>query len=252
MRFVNLNDFFKEFTVNEQITSYETVKYFLKILDAVSRASGQSLYVIDYYKKGFLYVSSNPLFLCGYSAEEVTKMGYLFYEKILPPEDLNMLLEINQKGFSFFYKQPIEDRIKFTISYDFRLIQQNKRTTMVNHKLTPIMLTPQGDIWLALCVVSLSSQTEPGNVFINKDGVLQRYSYSFMGKKWKESEIITLSEREKEVLQFSTQGFSNEQIAETICIDVNTVKFHKKKVFQKFNVKNITEAIIFAHNNNLL
>lgn len=228
------------------------VTYFLKVLEATTRASSQSLYVIDYSQKGFLYVSSNPLFLCGYSAEEVTKMGYLFYEKIVSTEDLNMLLEINKKGFKFFYEQSIEDRIKFTISYDFRIHGKHSREKMVNHKLTPIILTPNGDIWLALCIVSLSSRSEPGNVFVSKKGLLQHYSYSFKSKKWNESCTITLSDREKEVLQLSVQGFSNKRIAENVFLDVNTIKFHKKKIFQKFNVKNINEAIIFAHNNNLL
>ncbi len=34
-----------------------------------------SIYVIDFNKKGFLYVSDNPLFLCGMSAEQVREMG---------------------------------------------------------------------------------------------------------------------------------------------------------------------------------
>lgn len=251
-KLVDLNNFFREFIIGSQILDYKQINLLTITLDAVSRASNKSFYVVDYYKKNFFYVSSNSLFLSGHSADEVLKLGYNFYEKVVPPQDLEMLLEINQKGFFFYYQQLVEDRLKFTISYDFRLIQPNKHTIMINHKLTPIILTPEGDVWLALCVVGLSSQTKPGNVYVNQDGVLQRYDYSFRGKNWKEIETVALTEKEKHILQLSTQGITNEQIADLIFVDVNTVKFHKKKIFQKFHVKNIAEAIVFAYNNDLI
>lgn len=254
MNFNTISDFFKKIRVNgyDGLLNYEFIKYMLSTLDAISRSSGQSLYVIDYCNRGFIYVSPSSLFLNGHTVDEVLKMGYLYYEKNLPPEDLSMLLEINNQGFDFFYNHPVEERLKFTISYDFRLIQSNNFKVMVNHKLTPIMLTPKGDIWLALCVVSLSTKDKPGNVFINKDGILHRYSYSFEGRRWKMDEIISLSSREREILQLSMQGMSNDQIADTVFIDLNTVKFHKKNIFKKLEVKNIAEAIIFAQNNNII
>jgi hypothetical protein len=84
---INLNDFFKEFSIEQQATNYGTVRHYINVLDAVSRISGQSLYVIDYFRKGFIYVSDHPLFLCGYTARDVLKMGYSFYEKVVPPDD---------------------------------------------------------------------------------------------------------------------------------------------------------------------
>jgi DNA-binding CsgD family transcriptional regulator len=62
----------------------------------------------------------------------------------------------------------------------------------------------------------------------------------------------SLSEREIDILRLSSQGLSNSEIGEKIFIDVNTVKFHKKNIFQKFDVKNITEAITYAVNKRLI
>ena len=49
-------------------------------IEAFSRLTYKSVYIIDYYKRNFLYVSQNPLFLCGLSPEEVkefaNKVGY--------------------------------------------------------------------------------------------------------------------------------------------------------------------------------
>lgn len=249
---MNIEHFFKEFLVEESETIPEALAYNASTLDAIARVSGQSFYVIDYHKKGFVYVSPNPLFLCGRTPEEVLKKGYYFYEEIMPEEDLEMLLEINRIGFGLFRSMPIDTRINHIISYDFRLIQSNHQHLMVNHKLTPILLTTTGEIWLALCSVSLSTSNEPGNVFIRIDGELHHFRYSFAGKRWREAEIVKLSEREKEVLQLSAEGYANDEIGEKLFIDVNTVKFHKRKLFEKFNVKNIAEAITFARNHWLL
>ena len=250
----NLDDFFEGVTDEEcnDTIDYKISQLLIDTLDAMSRVSGESLYVINYLSRGFLYVSQNPLFLNGYLREDVLKMGYSFYEKNLPQEDIDMLLEINKKGFAFFYQQPIEDRLKFTISYDFRLLQKNKSTTMINHKLTPILLTPKGNIWLALCSVMLSTEKESGNVYINKSGVLHRLRYSFEGKRWRSTKVVSLSKIENVILKLSAQGLSNKQIAETIYLNINTIKFHKKNIYQKLNVKNITEAIVFAHNNYII
>lgn len=247
---MDINQFFKEFVVEQSDTTPEALAYNAGTLDAIARVSGHSFYVIDYHKKGFAYVSPNPLFLCGRTPGEVLKKGYYFYEEVLPEEDLEMLLEINRMGFGLFRSMPMEKRLDHIISYDFRLIQPNRQHLMVNHKLTPILLTTTGEIWLALCSVSLSTSDEPGNVFIRINNELHRYS--FAGKRWREAEIVKLSEREKEVLQLSAEGYANDEISEKLFIDINTVKFHKRKLFEKFNVKNITEAITFARNNWLL
>ncbi len=58
---------------------YALMNIFTDFLDSISQTTYHSFYVIDYYKKNFLYVSDNPLFLCGYSSNEVLKMGYGFY-----------------------------------------------------------------------------------------------------------------------------------------------------------------------------
>ena len=83
----NLDQFFNDFSVDEFGITPEALFYNDIVLDAITRASGQSFYVIDFHKRNFAYVSSNPLFLCGRTSEEVKNKGYYFYEEVLPEED---------------------------------------------------------------------------------------------------------------------------------------------------------------------
>lgn len=54
---------------------------------------------------------------------------------------------------------------------------------------------------------------------------------------------IPLSQRELEVLEELTQGKSNKEISESLCISVNTVSTHLKKVYFKLDVSNRTQAV---------
>lgn len=176
-----IDDFFISKNTVKGITEehYKTnqIDSLIKMADAISRITCHSLYIIDYHKKNFLYVSDNKLFLNDVSADEVKKMGYMFYLNHVPKEEVEMLLEINQP----FY-----------------------------------------------------------------------WEYSFKSRRWNERREIVLNEREKDILTLSVRGYTMNDIADELCMSIDTVKFHKKKLFEKLQVKNITEALYFATNHKLI
>jgi LuxR family maltose regulon positive regulatory protein len=59
--------------------------------------------------------------------------------------------------------------------------------------------------------------------------------------------IEPLSPRELQVLQLITQGYSNQQISETLFLALDTVKGHNRRIFDKLQVQRRTEAIARAH-----
>lgn len=48
-------------------------------------------------------------------------MGYEFYSRVVPKDQLIWLLEINRAGLKFYYDLPIEKRSLYIIEYDFEL-----------------------------------------------------------------------------------------------------------------------------------
>jgi RNA polymerase sigma factor (sigma-70 family) len=51
-----------------------------------------------------------------------------------------------------------------------------------------------------------------------------------------QSELSTLTDREREVLDLLAKGLTNKEIAEKLVITTNTVKRHLKAIFEKLNV----------------
>ncbi|RZS93817.1 helix-turn-helix domain-containing protein [Aquimarina brevivitae] len=224
---------------------HQTSNY-LEVVEAFTRTTYKSVYVIDYETKGFEYVSENPLFLCGNSAAEVQEMGYDFYFEYVPEEDLTLLLKINTVGFDFYETLPLEERKQYSISYDFHLKNEEGNMILIHQKLTPLFLTETGKIWKAICFVSLSTQQNSGNITITKQDGSETLLYDLSSDCWKSIPKVALSDREKEILRYAIRGYAIHEIAEKIYISPDTVKFHRKKLFEKLGVANIYEAISYA------
>ncbi|MGH1518492.1 response regulator transcription factor [Chryseobacterium sp. JK1] len=225
---------------------------YLESIKAFARATYTSIYVIDYMKQGFEYVSDNPLFLCGNTPEQILEMGYAFYFKYVPKNDLELLLKINSVGFDFYDKISLEDRLDYTISYDFHIINKENKKILVNQKLTPLFLNKDGKIWKAVCIISISSERDSGNIKIYRNGENKVYHYRLDRDIWETEKKAVLSKREIEILQLCARGFTINDIAEAIFISPDTVKFHRRKLFERLEVSSITEAIAYATNNKLI
>ncbi len=173
------DDFFipdNEVKLPEEL-DYSRVDEYIRSAEAFSRSTYQSVYIIDYFKQNFLYVSPNPMFLCGLTPEQMMKLGYRFYLEYVPEDEQQFLIDLNEAGFSFYKRFRLNERKDWYISYDFNILNGGRKI-LVNHKLTPLVLTSDGRIWLALCVVSASTHTSPGHVEMHRVGSPDYFEYN--------------------------------------------------------------------------
>ena len=251
-----ISDFFEPLKTIKYIRSdnYAKVEGYLSALKAISKICNLSYYIIDYYRKNFFYISPNSLFLSGYSQEEVLKMGYDFYDVCVPYEDLQLLFELNEAGFKFFYQLPAKRRGHVTISFDFRLKNRNSGSlVMINHKLAPLLLTEDGNIWMAICLVTLSSKQTSGDVHIITKDDQTCYGFNRAKQIFEEMEIKKLTKKEYEILKLIALGNNIEEISRELEVSTSTVKNHKTRIFRKINVKNVAEAVfVFANSQGIL
>jgi LuxR family maltose regulon positive regulatory protein len=64
--------------------------------------------------------------------------------------------------------------------------------------------------------------------------------------------LVSLNERELEVLRLIADGLSNNEIAERLVIALSTVKWHTNNLFGKLGVHSRTQAVAQAKERGLL
>ncbi len=224
-----------------------------KILDMFSRLMNQSIYVADFSRGEFLYVSEHPLFLCGHSAQEVKEMGFSFYEKIIAPEDMPVIMDVNENGFRFFNtKHPEDYREHCYLSVDFRIRQEDGSLVLISQRLVPLQLSDDNRIISTLCFVTPSHGSGPGNAVIQN--LLEPFQYQFnaLTRRFDLRNQNQLSGREKEVLSLCVKGDGNLAISKSLNISQSTVKQHKGNIFRKLGVSNTSEAVYYAISNRMV
>lgn len=248
-----VGDFFLSANAVHGVTEkdYEKLGLLINAVKAFARSTYQSVYVIDYFREGFAYVSENLTYLCGHPAEKIKEFGYELYINHVPERDLEMLKEINKKGFDFINELPVEERTEYSITYDFHLTNGRKQR-LVSHRITPLVLTDDGKVWQALCTVAMSAHDKPGNIIMKREKCNTFYEYSLDSHKWVENTGFTLNDTERDVLMLSTQGYTMNGIADRLCKSVDTIKACKRTLFAKMDVNNIAEALSYAINYRLI
>lgn len=250
-----INDFFtKQNRVDLPPTlNYENIKEYISILNAISLLTNQSIYIIDYLKQKFLYVSDHPLFLLNETVGDIMNMGYDYYKKYVPKEDYALLDIINNVGFQYMHSNiPIDERTSHYISYDFHIQQKGGKAILINHKLTPILVNELGQVVLALCVVSLSNHEEAGNIEIHKWGSTKYVAYENGAGVWSEKKVIKLTDNEIMILRLAIKGYTISEMSNMMFKSKEAIRSCRKKLFRKLGVDNMPNAIYEANNKGLL
>lgn len=94
--------------------------------------------------------------------------------------------------------------------------------------------------------VHLAKQLVPNQKWEEMLDVLVGKAKEDMDKRSEETKTCTISNRELRVLKLMAEGMSNQEIAESLYISLNTVKTHARRINTKLSVKNRTQAILKA------
>ena len=221
------------------------------VLDVLSKISSCGYYIVDYFKKDFLYVSPNIAYWCGIPAGKVKAMGVDEFINHAPKDDLERLIELHNEWFKMLYVNSHVDCLKTSLIFDFRFKIAHKPPRMINHRVTPYALK-DGKLWLEMCVVTMSSEISNGCVMMRKDDEDSYLEYSFRRHKWSIKDNTPLTETEFEILLLSARGLTIEAIADEIGLKPDTVRKYRQVILKKLNTTCFASAALHSMNYNLL
>lgn len=75
------------------------------------------------------------------------------------------------------------------------------------------------------------------------DTLMQKFEEEFISKQ---KEEVILTKREKDILYFIANGFSNQDIADKLNISIRTVETHKSNLMQKLSLKSAAALSLYA------
>ena len=114
------------------------------------------------------------------------------------------------------------------------------RTIPVLHRSYYWETTAHGSIWLGLCLYSPFLEAEhklSGQIIDNRTG------QAILPETYRQLDKQMLSPREKEVLALLAKGESSKQIAQTLCLSVNTIYRHRQNILSALQVNNTAAAV---------
>jgi DNA-binding NarL/FixJ family response regulator len=74
--------------------------------------------------------------------------------------------------------------------------------------------------------------------------IARRVVHSFRSEPATTPKVEELSQREEEILQQLSKGYSTKEIADRLSVSVNTVRTHLQHIYHKLHVRSRTEAVV--------
>ena len=252
----NLNgmkdDFFTETPESVSIMDDEASSISYELLSGMMT---EALVVLDFKKKAFQYVPNHDLCLCGHTQETPKLLGFDFSKESIHPKDLPFWIDIhNTIVDGLNNNELLADKVNY---FSFRIrvksalsSKKNPDYLMIYVKLKPKWVN--GQLRYGICLLSASVIRKPDKQLTVHYHDMDYSEYSLKTKKWTHHPFSPLSKRQKEMLVWSHQGFSMKEIAEKMCISYKTIDNIRQKLFDRFEVNSIEQAILFALNRRLI
>ena len=99
-------------------------------------------------------------------------------------------------------------------------------------------------------MLTYSTRKQIGNALVKLSGV--DYHFELRNDKWVQINNSHLTDMEKIIIGQSANGKSIANIAEDLSVSIATIKTHRTNIFKKLGVSNITEAIQYVEDYNLI
>ncbi len=219
---------------------WEQKREFLRRAAGLSRSC---IFTVDVFRGRYDFASSGFSELFGYDQEWLNSIEKQadFLEDMTHPDDLDELMNMQINHSHFIYSLAPQNRNDYSNTYKFRMRNSQKKYLNVMSRQRVIQQDANGKAWIILGEVNILPDQWPldgvQGITVNlKTGQIINPAYHINSEP-------TLSNREIEILRLVQSGYLSKEIANKLCISLNTVNNHRKNILQKLQVSNSIEAL---------
>jgi DNA-binding CsgD family transcriptional regulator len=211
--------------------------------------------VFDFNRKQVQYISDNDLLRHDPIRRKSNMSDCDFFEKIIHPDDISFWKGVH----ALILNNPNDEKLPVNQIDHFSFLLRIKNSLSSNKRPDYLMIYvklklqwEKEQLRYGIYTLSPSVIREQNKQlcvhYNNKD----HSEYSFETKKWRYFRFSPLTKRQKEMLVWAKQGFSLKETAEKMNVSDKTIEVMRYKIFGKFGVNTIEQAIQYASNRKLI
>ena len=208
----------------------EIAQEYIPHLKILEQAGSFAVFLLDRFGH-YYYVTE-------YVTEDIQASDKLNIEKLVHPDDLEVVRRIDKKVWELLDTLPEKEKLAYKYIYELRVLERGKYVRMIYQ--TRILAFIE-DNFLAMGMIDLAPEQSANT------------SVRFQIKNCLTDEIVPfaiesatdtlLTPREREILALAKQGMFSKEISEKLNISVHTVNRHRQNILEKLQVDNMIEAI---------
>lgn len=199
--------------------------------------------VVDTKKMVQKYVGIDLKNWWGWSLEEMFGEGVKSYIGLIHPEDLVIHEQANYLLFQVLSECNHEEKYHLRIMLNFRLRKSNGEYVQILQLTRILELEPDGSIQTLLVLLQeynhVSDFPKRYVRFLGVSHQEQLYEYQMHSREL--MKLVLPTKREKEIMRFLVIGQDSQQIAEKLFVSKHTIDTHRRRILQKFHLKNTQE-----------
>ena len=207
----------------------EIAQEYIPHLKILEEAGSFAVFLLDRFGR-YYYVTEY--------VENIDTPQELDIEKLVHPDDLEVVRRIDKKVWEFLDTLPEEEKLAYKYIYELRVLEKGKYIRMIYQMR---ILAFKDDNFLAMGMIDLApEQSANTSVRFQIKNCLTDEVVPFTIES---ATDVLLTPREREILALAKEGMFSKEISEKLNISVHTVNRHRQNILEKLQVDNIIEAI---------
>jgi len=207
----------------------EIAQEYIPHLKILEEAGSFAVFLLDRFGR-YYYVTEY--------VENIDTPQELDIEKLVHPDDLEVVRRIDKKVWEFLDTLPEEEKLAYKYIYELRVLEKGKYIRMIYQMR---ILAFKDDNFLAMGMIDLApEQSANTSVRFQIKNCLTDEVVPFTIES---ATDVLLTPREREILALAKEGMFSKEISEKLNISIHTVNRHRQNILEKLQVDNMIEAI---------